>query len=80
MTKKNNHKKKNNTNLRNYARYSSIAIQMMVIVTAGVWGGVELDKMISWKFPVLTILLALISVSVAIYISIKDFIKSDKDE
>lgn len=75
---KNNRSVKNKTNLRNYARYSSMALQMMVIVTAGVWGGVELDKLLNINFPLLTILLSIASVAIAIYISIKDFIKSDK--
>lgn len=61
--------------LDNYARYSSIAFQMMLIIVAGVWGGVKMDEWLSWKFPVFTILLSFISVSLAIYTAVKDFLK-----
>ncbi|MFW6227487.1 MAG: AtpZ/AtpI family protein [Bacteroidota bacterium] len=73
-----NNKDKSKGNLHDYARYSSIAIQMLVIITAGVWGGVQLDKLLNLKFPLLTILLSFASVGIAIYISIKDFINTDK--
>ncbi len=61
--------------LNNYARYSSIAMQMLVIIVLGVWGGVLLDKYIGIKFPIFTVLLSLGSVSLAIYVAVKDFLK-----
>ncbi|HNZ42107.1 MAG TPA: AtpZ/AtpI family protein [Bacteroidales bacterium] len=61
--------------LNNYARYTSIAMQMLVIIVLGVWGGVLLDKYIGIKFPVFTVLLSLGSVSLAIYVAVKDFLK-----
>jgi len=61
--------------LNNYAKYSSIAMQMLVIILIGVYGGYKLDELLEIKFPVFTILLSLISVSLAIYVAIKDFIK-----
>jgi len=67
--------KKQRIPLNNYARYSSIALQMLVIIILGVGGGVLLDRWIGWKFPVFTVLLSLISVSTAIYVAVKDFIK-----
>ncbi|MCF8217953.1 MAG: AtpZ/AtpI family protein [Bacteroidales bacterium] len=74
--KSNQNKNNNNKNkLFNYARYSGIAFQMMIVIIAGVWGGVELDKLLNTEFPVLTIVLSLLSVGVAIYIAIKDLIK-----
>ena len=42
--------------LRNYAYYSNIAIQMGVIIFAGVWGGNQLDKNKWIEFPLFTIL------------------------
>ncbi|HOV10338.1 MAG TPA: AtpZ/AtpI family protein [Bacteroidales bacterium] len=61
--------------LNSYARYTSIAMQMLVIIILGVWGGVLLDKYLGIKFPVFTVVLALGSVSLAIYVAVKDFLK-----
>lgn len=61
--------------LDNYARYSSIALQMLVIILLGVWGGVKLDEWIDTGFPVFTVLLSVISVFAAIYFVIKDLLK-----
>ncbi len=61
--------------LNNYVKYSSIAMQMLVIILLGVYGGYKLDELLNIKFPVFTIILSLISVSLAIYVAIKDFIK-----
>jgi len=61
--------------LNNYARYSSIAIQMAVIIFAGVFGGFKLDKLVNIKFPIFTVLFSLISVGLAIYFAIKDLLK-----
>jgi F0F1-type ATP synthase assembly protein I len=60
--------------LNNYAKYSSIALQMLVIIAGGVVGGYYLDKWIA-TIPIFTILFSFLSVSLAIYISIKDFLK-----
>jgi F0F1-type ATP synthase assembly protein I len=61
--------------LNDYARYSSIALQMLVIIVLGVGGGYLLDKWIGWKFPVFTVLLSIVSVAAAIYLVIKDLLK-----
>jgi F0F1-type ATP synthase assembly protein I len=66
-------KKKNNLN--NYAKYSSIALQMLVIILVGVFGGVKLDEWLNLSIPVFTVLLSLLSVAVAIYTVIKDLLK-----
>ena len=58
-----------------YARYSSFAIQMMVIIAAGTYGGFRLDKYLGWKFPLFTVVLSLLSVVAAIWYAIKDFLK-----
>ena len=67
--------KKTSNPLNNYAKYSGIAIQMVVIIAGGVVGGYYLDKWIGIRFPVFTLLFSFLSVSLAIYISIKDFLK-----
>jgi len=61
--------------LNSYARYSAIGIQMLVIIAAGTFGGYKLDVWLNLKFPVFLIVLSLLSVSLAIYHAIKDFIK-----
>ena len=66
--------KKANNPLHNYAKYSGIAIQMLVIIAGGVVGGYYLDKWVG-TIPLFTILFSFLSVFLAIYISIKDFLK-----
>ena len=50
-------------------------MQMLVIIFAGVFGGMELDKWLKLKFPVFTVILSVLSVFAAIYLVIKDLIK-----
>jgi hypothetical protein len=52
-----------------------MATQMLAIIGLGVWGGVKLDAYLGLKVPVFTLVLSLLSVAAAIYLSIKDFIK-----
>jgi len=61
--------------LNAYVKYSSLAIQMGVVIVIGMLGGFQLDKLISWRFPIFTLLFSLGSVALAIYLAIKDFIK-----
>jgi hypothetical protein len=48
---------------------------MLIIILVGVFGGVKLDQLVDLRFPVFTVLLSIISVSLAIYSAVKDFIK-----
>lgn len=61
--------------LNAYVKYSSLAIQMGLIIGIGTFGGFELDKYTGWKFPLFTLILSIGSVVLAIYLAIKDFIK-----
>jgi F0F1-type ATP synthase assembly protein I len=70
---KKNDQKKNYLN--DYAKYSSIALQMLVIILLGVLGGVKLDGWLNLKFPVFTVILSLLSVIIAIYSVVKDLLK-----
>ncbi|OYT17383.1 MAG: ATPase F0F1 [Bacteroidetes bacterium 4572_77] len=67
--------KKPKNKLKSYAKYSNMAFQMIAIIVIGTFGGLKLDEYIGWHFPVFTILFSLMSVSFAIYISIKDVLK-----
>jgi len=64
--------------LFNYARYSSLAFQMVFIILVGIWIGRRLDQWLALSIPVFTILFSFLSVAAAIYHSIKDFINSSK--
>jgi len=66
--------KPNSNPLENYTKYSSIALQMAVIIGLGVFGGVRLDQWINWKIPVFTVILSLASVTLAIYYVVRDLI------
>lgn len=69
-------KQKSNTSpLKSYARYSAIAFQMLFIVLAGVFGGMQLDKLLQWPFPVFTVVLSILAVFAAIYYVLKDLLK-----
>ena len=68
--------KKNQPDDRNaYMKYATMGTQMIIIIGLGVFGGYSLDKHFGWKVPVFTLVLSLLSVAVAIYLSIKDFLK-----
>lgn len=71
-------KPKNENGFKNYAKYSSIAVQMLAIILIGVLGGIKLDEWIAWKFPVFTMIFSILSVFFAIYFVIRDFLKKDK--
>jgi F0F1-type ATP synthase assembly protein I len=75
QTLSSNRKKRIKSSLGSYAKYSSLSIQMIIIVLAGAFGGIKLDQWIGWKFPVFTFLLSILSIVFAIYIAIKDFLK-----
>lgn len=47
------------TTSKNYARYGALAFQMAAIIGLTVWGGLWLDGLVGWKFPVFTIVLVL---------------------
>lgn len=67
--------KQKKRHLNNYAKYSSIAFQMLVIILAGVFGGYKLDQWLDLTFPVFTVVLSLLSVILAIYTVVKDLLK-----
>ena len=73
--KEKNRKNPQNKGLRDYARYSGIAVQMVVIILVTTWGGIKLDKLAGFSKPVFTIILSLLGVFAAIYTAIKDFLK-----
>ncbi len=69
--------KQKKNQLSNYAKYSSMAFQMGIIVLGGAYGGVVLDRYLNWKFPVFTVAFSIISVVIAVYFFIRDLINTD---
>lgn len=45
---------------------------MAIAIGIGVYGGIKLDGLIDWKFPLCTILLSLLGVALGIYILVRD--------
>jgi F0F1-type ATP synthase assembly protein I len=72
---KSNHKKKV---LEGYARYTSIAFQMIAIILLGVFGGIKLDEWLTWKFPVFTVVFSIVAVMLSIYSVVSDLLKKKK--
>ena len=72
---KNKETKNQNSRLNDYAKYSGLAFQMGAIIGIAAWGGVKLDELVETNKPIFTIILSLLGVFAAIYITIKDFIK-----
>ena len=64
--------------LNDYAKYSSLGLQMAVIIGGGVYGGYRLDQHYHNRTPVFTIVLSLVSIAIAMYIVLKDLIKPKK--
>ena len=64
-----------NKGLKNFARYSGMAFQMLGIILVTTWGGVKLDKLTGWKTPVFTVILSLFGVLAAMFVVIRDVTK-----
>lgn len=73
--KKKNRKEPGNKGMKDFARYSGMAFQMIGIILVTTWGGIKLDKLAGFEKPVFTIILSLFGVFAAIYTAIKDFLK-----
>ncbi len=55
-------------------KYTQIGFQMAIIITLGVFGGKKLDAYFQLQAPVFTIILSLLSIAIALYLALKDFI------
>lgn len=65
--------------LKFYAKYSSLALQMIVIILAGAFGGKALDAWLNWNFPVFTLALTLISVAGAVFYAMRGLFKDNNN-
>ena len=73
-------RKESNSGLQNYARYSGLAFQMIIIILVFVWAGKKLDHKYSNDGLVFTIIFSLIGVFIALYVALKDFIHIKKNK
>lgn len=63
-----------------YARYSGMAVQMIMIIFAGSFGGHKIDQWLGLPFPIFTVILSLGSVALAIWLLIKEFNNNQENE
>ena len=72
MKKNSNSRNKNkNKGLVNYAKYTSLAIEMAVIIGGAVWLGNYLDEKWQNERPYMTIFLSLFGIFAALYLVIR---------
>lgn len=48
---------------------------MIAIILLGVFGGMQLDKLVKLEFPIFTVVLTILSVVFSIYYAIRDLIR-----
>ena len=61
--------------LKFYAKYSSLGLQMIVIMLAGAFGGKYLDAYLNLDFPVFTLVLTIICVIGAVFYGVRGLFK-----
>jgi hypothetical protein len=75
-----NLKNKSQKGLNSYAKYSGVAFQMGIIIFAGTFGGIKLDKLVRFSFPVFTLVFSFLSVIIAMFIMIKELISKKNND
>ncbi|MBO7651256.1 MAG: AtpZ/AtpI family protein [Bacteroidales bacterium] len=66
-----------NSSLGKWARYTSLAFEMGIVIFAGAFGGLKLDEYFGTTKPWFTVALSLFAVFTSIYIVIKG-VKNEK--
>ena len=59
MSKETNQNSKATNPLKQYARYSGLAFQLLAAIFLGVWLGMKTDQWLGLKFPLFTIVLCM---------------------
>jgi F0F1-type ATP synthase assembly protein I len=52
---------------------------MIAIILIGVFGGIKLDELVKWEFPVFTLILTILAVVLSMFYAVRDLIRIDKD-
>lgn len=63
-----------------YVKFSSLGIQMGLIIYAFVWGGMFLDEYYEMSTPWFTVVLSLFGVIGSLILTIREVIKMSKDD
>ena len=63
--------------LREAARYSGLAFQMIAVILLVLFAGMQADKYLENDFPGFTVFGAFLGVILSLYIALKDFFKKD---
>lgn len=79
MDKKNNPDKKPTQFINKFAKFSSLAFEMAIIITIFAFGGRYLDKKFEMQKPIITAVSCLIGVVGSMYLTIKQ-LKNDKEK
>lgn len=74
------HPKKAENPLNNYAKYSSIVIQMIVIIGIGTYAGIKLDENSGNGGSTYTLILSLVSVFLALFFVIRKVVGSSNEK
>ena len=77
---KEDEKKFRNSGFRKYGVYSSVVFQMMAIIALGFWGGKKLNDYFEIKNNLLTVGLGLLGLSLALYNTVKQLDRINKNE
>jgi F0F1-type ATP synthase assembly protein I len=75
QSKQKKEKNSRDESLSGYSRYSTIAVQMAVIIVITTLGGVKLDKLADTK-PIFTVILSLLGVAAALWLIIKEALRN----
>lgn len=75
MGQQENQNQKKNNPLNDYARFSAIGIQMIVIIGLGVYAGIKLDEKYPNKYKLFTIIFSLLAIGIALYSVIRQVIE-----
>lgn len=62
----------------NFIKYSQLAFQMLAVILAGAFGGLKLDEKFNNGEQLYVVILLPISVFIAVFLVIKDFINLRK--
>jgi len=71
------HQKPNNPKkgVDDFIKYSSLGIEMVVIIAIGTYGGYKLDQWMENEFRVFTLILMVFSVILSIIYGVRNFLK-----
>lgn len=75
MKEKEKKKKKEKEPPNAFLKYTGMATQMAVVIAMGVFGGIYLDEKLALETPWFTLILSLLSVMMALFMTIRDLNK-----